>query len=314
MRSFPAAALVLLALPLAFAGCFTGRPACDPVESSFQLPRLPQLFLQNDGDGLGSEGRAWLSVALAELAPGEVPLQQPVRDGVRTSEETLLPLAGNRSLVVIGGPTASDADAVGLHARQQGESCEPPQLAQVGLRPFDGLRAAASPGQGVHVLTAGFWPNGTLFYTNVDALHSSSWPRAGWYAWSGGDPLAVYVYGEQPSERPAWWTDPQAGTPVAGTIPGLGYGVTIRGFNEALKGLSTATTTVAVVAPEDAYTREGNEAHRLYGDTLVFVIRVVDVVALPCPAMLAQACAPSGTPPLGPLPATDGSRSPTTLM
>lgn len=150
--------------------------------------------------------------------------------------------------------------------------------------------ASAQPGQGTHVYTAGFWENGTLFYTNIEAVDHSTWPRAGWYAWEGGEPLPVYVYDDDRSEQPAVWMDPQAGTPLAGTVPGVGYFTTIPGFNEALKGLSTSTVRVVRMSPEEAYTRPGNEEHPLYGHALVFYIKVIDVVDLPCPMGVGQVC------------------------
>lgn len=143
---------------------------------------------------------------------------------------------------------------------------------------------SAEPGQGVHAFTAGFLEDGTLFYTNIGAVDQADWPRVEWYAWGGGDALPVYVYDEDRAEQPAQWKDPQAGTPAEGTVPGLGYFTTIPGFNEALKGLSTNTVRVVRMAPEDGYTRPGNEEHPLYGSALVFYIKLVDVVDLPCPA------------------------------
>jgi hypothetical protein len=165
----------------------------------------------------------------------------------------------------------------------------------------------AQVGQGVRVLTAGFWENGTLFYTNMQDIHDSDVPRAGWYEWGGADPLNVYVYDQDRTERPAEWGPPTAqlasrpslGPPFddaaatgigtaagAEATAGVGYGTTIKGFNEALKGLSTTTSRVVWVAPEDAYTRAGNEDHVLYGDAVVFLIRVVEVVPAPCPGTL----------------------------
>lgn len=143
----------------------------------------------------------------------------------------------------------------------------------------------AQAGQGVHVMTAGFWENGTLFYTNIAEIDADpAWPKAGWYEWEGADPLPVYVYDEDRPEPSIVWGDPQRVTPAAGTVPGLGYFTTIPGFNEALKGLSTTTTRVVRLAPEEAYTRPGAENHVLYGDAIVFYIKVLDVVDLPCPS------------------------------
>jgi hypothetical protein len=154
--------------------------------------------------------------------------------------------------------------------------------------------AKAQAGAGAQVMTAGFWENGTLFYTNIQEVHESAWPRAGWYAWAGSDPLPVYVYDRARGEQPAWWSAGTGGTPLGpatGNATLWQYYTTIPGFNEALKGLSTNTARVVRLAPEEAYTRSGNERHPLYGDALVFYVKVVGVDPAPCPGgMLAAAC------------------------
>ncbi len=144
----------------------------------------------------------------------------------------------------------------------------------------------AQPGMGVQVLTAGFFPNGTLFYTNIEAFETDAadWPRIGWYAYENGDPLPVYVYNNNRDEKgPEWGVTPLAGTgaPVVENI-GWTYFTTIQGFNEALKGLSDNTTRVAYLDAEDAYTLPGYEDHPLYGEDLVFLIKIVEVNERPC--------------------------------
>jgi hypothetical protein len=130
---------------------------------------------------------------------------------------------------------------------------------------------AASPGHGVQVLTAGFWTNGTLFYTNMQRVHDDpQLRRAGWYEWEGADPLLVYVYNETRTEIPPRYN-------------ASGFVTTIPGFNAALKTIFVGTSFVAYLPPEAAYTRPGNEAHPLFGDPLVFYIEITDVVAVPCP-------------------------------
>lgn len=166
---------------------------------------------------------------------------------------------------------------------------------------------AAEPGQGVHVMTAGFLDNGTLFYTNIPEIDADThWPRPAWYSWEGDAPLPVYVYDQDRAEHPAYWKAPSVHTtPVTSQVPatgtpldaivqesgatldgttGLGYFTTIAGFNAALKGLPTTTTHVVRMSPQDGYTRPGNEEHPLYGEALTFLIKVLDVVTLPCPA------------------------------
>jgi hypothetical protein len=146
--------------------------------------------------------------------------------------------------------------------------------------------AVAQPGKGVHVHYAGFWLNGTLFGTDIASVDSSSWPRAGWYQFDGGEALPVYVYDKDRSERPAVWA-PQDAVPRDAPVPRqsgvFSYYTTIVGFNDALKGLSTSANRVVVVPPERAYTRPGNEKHVLYGDALVFFISIDEVVDVPCP-------------------------------
>lgn len=141
----------------------------------------------------------------------------------------------------------------------------------------------AAVGKGVHVHTAGFWENGTLFYTNLDWVNNSDWPRAGWYEYGGGDALPVYVYDESRGERPLLWN---ATLRPKADLTLWEYHTTIEGFNEALKGLSTNTARVVHIPPEEAYTVAGKEHHLLYGSSLVFYIQVDEVVDLPCPAPL----------------------------
>lgn len=94
----------------------------------------------------------------------------------------------------------------------------------------------------------------------------------------------MYVYDQAGSENPAYWT---ACAPVS-TAPftancAWNYFLTIEGFNEGLKGLSSTASRVVWMSPEKAYTREGAEEHPLYGDALIFYIEIVDVVDIPCP-------------------------------
>lgn len=149
------------------------------------------------------------------------------------------------------------------------------------------LGETARPGVGALVRTAGFWTNGTLFYTNIDRVHNDTGlARAGWYDYEGGDPLKVYVYNSTRAELPPRYNR-------------SGYGTTIPGFNNALKGMSVAGSKVAELRPEDAYTRPGNDKHRLYGDALVFYIEVDEVVAVNCklPAPFCEVPTPPATTP-----------------
>lgn len=140
----------------------------------------------------------------------------------------------------------------------------------------------AQPGTGVRLYTAGFWTNGTLFYTNLPYVDATWRPKAGWYDWEGDDPLRVYVYGSSRSERgPQWNLGASAPPPVNG-VSATNYYTTIEGFNEALKGLSTTTARIVHIPPEKAYTLPGLEKHPLYGDELVFYILLFNVKSQPC--------------------------------
>ncbi|HLE48239.1 MAG TPA: hypothetical protein VI818_08080, partial [Candidatus Thermoplasmatota archaeon] len=126
------------------------------------------------------------------------------------------------------------------------------------------------PGQGALVRTAGFWTNGTLFYTNIERVHTNThFPRGGWYEYTDDAPLKVYVYNSTRTELPKRYAE-------------AGYGTTIPGFNLALRTMETPTSRALRIEPAQAYTRPGNENHPLYGDALVFYIEVVDVTAVPC--------------------------------
>ena len=144
----------------------------------------------------------------------------------------------------------------------------------------------AQPGKGAHVWYAGFWENGTMLGTNLQDLDvGSGWPRAATYRHVPWEPLRLYVYGRDPSERPVAWTDPLAGEPEPGSPAdqgaGSGYATAIPGVNEALKGLPAGSRIVVRLAPEEAFTRPGFEGHPLYGDALVFLIEAEDVVDTP---------------------------------
>jgi hypothetical protein len=189
------------------------------------------------------------------------------------------------AIVDLGSP----AEPSGLTVTADGIDCVRFPAAE--WQPFAPARegALAEVGKGALVYTAGFYEDGTLFYTNMPEIHEGpyaqdlAWPRADWYSWSGESPLQVYVYDKDRNEMPPQWG---AGgdvpeTPFPNAVPSR-YFTTIRGFNEALKGLSTSTLTAVRIAPEDAYTRPGNEEHPLYGESLVFLIRVEAVADQPC--------------------------------
>ena len=272
MRVWVAAALVASFM----SGCIGfDEPRCDPeTEPVLRTPWVDGSYLRTDPAG------TWDTLVL-QSEPAEDPVVSVGPGGWSAAVERLsAPQEDNFSVVrVTPGLSKGVLDVAYAH-----DSCKGTQTGTISW-PLAEPRMgdAAEPGQGVHVYTAGFFENGTLFYTNIKAIDHDGWPRIDWYAWEGADPLPVYVYEEDRAEQPSVWKDPQAGTPIEGTVPGLGYYTTIPGFNEALKGLSTNTVRVVRLTPEEAYTRAGNEEHPLYGDALVFYIKVVDVMPLPCP-------------------------------
>lgn len=281
MRVWVAAALVAGAL----AGCVgLGPDPCAGDQPALRTPMVDGTYLRTD------PGQSWDTLLLQTGDQGHgAPLAANVT-----------PAGWSARIERIAPPDAPDFSVVHVTpGAGMGRLDLPYHLAACGgvaggtlswdlAAPVPGK--SASPGQGVHVYTAGFWENGTLFYTNIKAIDHADWPRAAWYSSEGSDPLPVYVYDRDRGEEPMVWQDPQAGTPVNGVIPGVGYFTTIPGFNDALKGLSTNTVRVVRLAPEQAYTHPGNEDNPLYGQALVFYIKVVDVVDAPCPPTTARLC------------------------
>ncbi len=122
---------------------------------------------------------------------------------------------------------------------------------------------AVGAGDHVQTITAGFWVNGTSFYTNIQALNDDPAFPAGYdRSEFGGDALPIYVYDRDRTEQPPTSKDHCRFT-------------TINGYNEMLKRQSDGGTSVTYMAPEDGYTRPGNEDHDLYGDPLIFINTIV---------------------------------------
>lgn len=280
-----AASLVSGCLGLGERGCGPGDPGLDGAPD-LRTPWVDGGYLRTDPSG------TWDTVLL-QTGEAEAPTARAGPAGWSVDVERISePSLDNFSLLRVSpGAGQGRLDVAYDHSA----ACGGGQRGTISWElaaPREGR--AAEPGEGVHAYTAGFLEDGTLFYTNIKAIDQDDWPRTDWYAWEGDDPLPVYVYDGDRSEQPAHWKDPQAGTPAEGTVPGLGYYTTIPGFNEALKGLSTNTVRVVRLAPEEAYTRPGNEEHKLYGQALVFYIKVDTVVPLPCPTDTAWACAVAG--------------------
>lgn len=285
---------VLLLLPLA--GCLGSLPVddCADVQSHVLSPGLERSWYLGESDP--SQPFDHLAVHWDLPEGTQLQASAQVED---VAAETVVTRGDTGALV--SHRVEPPGDAFRLHDRT-GLSWQACDLD----RDWLGIFAAPEPGDvaqvggGVHVLTAGFFENGTLFYTNMVSVDASPVPRGDGYAWSGSDPLAIFVYDGSTDERlPVW--NPTAGTPLAGD-PRVGeaplpeYGVTIAGFNEALKGLSTTTTRVVHVDAEDAYTRPGYEDHPLYGEPLVFMIKAVQVDPLPCHGVMDLCEAPIGLP------------------
>lgn len=138
-------------------------------------------------------------------------------------------------------------------------------------------REHARAGVGVAVRTAGFYQNGTVFYSNMKEVRDNAgipWHQLGPDAKSDAamEPLKVYVGGKRRTPPP----EPYNST---------GYSPVIEGFDERLRtgngGMRAGETLVVRIPREKAYTLPGNEAHVLYGFDLAFVIEVVSVDELP---------------------------------
>ncbi len=293
--------LPLLVALASLGGCLdigSGSGGCSsPTAIEFAIPRVEGAYLATDPD------EAWDTLVLQQnTTDGDHWINLTASDSP-VARTPITPAGQWPSLSLLRvEPNATVGDLeLSWWAQVKGNNCSSGKGGSMTwslMEPRDG--ASAAPGQGVHVYTAGFWENGTLFYTNIEAIHDDpEWPRAGWYEWENAEPLPVYVYDKHHSEQPAYWKSPSSQAPATGSPVdsmvqgalsdaeaeyGIGFFPTIPGFNEALKDLSVNTVRVARLTPEQAYTRPGNEAHPLYGDALVFYIKVVDVVDLPCPA------------------------------
>lgn len=285
--------LVLL-LSGMLAGCLTAGPWDDCVsQGSVMAPKLAGKYVET------APGTAWQTVLLVPADhAGLDTLSWSASPGWSATSEPLATPEFQR-VTIQPGQDAGNA-TWSFELRHDHGDCTEVQRGSIAWQLANPEASrAAQPGQGVHVMTAGFLDNGTLFYTNIPEIDTDErWPRVPWYAWEGDMPLPVYVYDQDRAEQPAYWKAPSAllpkGTPVdsqlhelgmeADWATGLGYYTTIPGFNAALKGLPATTTHVVRMAPGEGYTRPGNEEHPLYGEALVFLIKVLDVVDAPCPA------------------------------
>lgn len=293
-----------LLLVAALAGCLGDGLSEDCLwDPGVATPKLHGAYMQTD------PGQAWQTVVLAPPGNASSSLVFGLAAGASWNATTRPVSSQGAGLHVVSVTPGAGPGNVTLDftertsvGRCQGRNHGLVMWDLAPPKPGD----AAMPGQGVHVMTAGFFENGTLFYTNIAELDTDPrWPRISWYAWEGDLPLPVYVYDASRDEQPVVWKAPSStlapitaqapdtGTPADEAVDalpqdadeetGAGYFTTIPGFNDALQGLSTTTARVVRLEPEQAYTRPGNEEHPLYGHAIVFYIKVLDVVDAPCP-------------------------------
>lgn len=142
---------------------------------------------------------------------------------------------------------------------------------KVNVRPLadEPLRA----GIGAQVYYVLWYQNGTLASTNDPALRDRDDLGAAVLDApdeNGTEPLRVYVGG-------------QRGVPPPEPYNGTGYSPVIEGFDARLRdagdgrGMVAGETLAVRIPAAEAYTRDGNEEHPLYGEDLNFLIRVVTV-------------------------------------
>lgn len=281
---------LLLASTLLFAGCLEAiiegddGPACAPLGQtliSFPIETPTASYPDQAWDMLYLVGNASIPTAYAFHAPADWAAEIHAFFGDDQNDSHLLHVRaepGNRS-------PAGGAMLLEWRERPADPRCSGAQgYANSGISsPVVGDRVQV--GHGALVMTAGFLPNGTLFYTNMQEMNAlSEWPAISWYTWEGSDPLPVYVYDQDRSERPQEW-NATVPTPQGETVA-WSYFTTIKGFNEALKGLSVNTPRVVYINATDAYTQPGREDHVLYGHDLVFYIQVLEAVQEPwCPEL-----------------------------
>ncbi len=303
MRPIPVVlAIALAATPALLAGC-TGEP-----ESSLRLaPFVPfvhaeagratqfMVHVKNEG-GFREEAR---------LGADDLPANWSVSDDANGT----LRVDGQSTAVVVFTVTPDANATFGTRFLR---------LAVGGARAIVAVEVAdlgpvaARAGVGARVRTVGALLNGTVFYTNLKSVRDD--PRftndmnESARADEEMEPFKAFLGGTRGATPP----EPYASA---------GYRPTIAGFDARLRtgngGMRANETLVVRVAPEDAYSREGDEGHRLFGQTLVFTITIVAVDELEaacvdervprpptgCPTALSgdAAAAPVGRGPTGPL-------------
>lgn len=296
MRLAGVAVVVLLSGCLAFAA---DPELCDFPSVSLLAPSGSDMGPVPHAPGEAAPALYWLTSALDTNATYAVrawtdndsETVTPAPEGLAATEHAMGPREMRfGALAVDAADGAEDVRVAATLVDAPGLACAPSGREEgYGLAPMAEEPPRGAVGKGVLVRTAGFWLNGTSFYTNHAGVHErADIPKGYLGEYTDDTPLKVYVYD-------------QAGTEMPRRYQEAGYAVTIRGFNEALKGIPQGGARVAQLAPEDAYTIEGREEHPLYGEALVFWIEAVEVVDLPCIAPQPVCDAPS-LPPVPPVP------------
>lgn len=255
------ALLLLLALPLVLPGCLSAVGAGVTVVPFLDLQAAPPGGLTEFALALRADRAARVDLEAVDAPDGwEVTLE-------RASAEA----HPEGTTVVVAVTPAADA-AYGLHyvrlkigPRETFLAVEVQDVGDVPLR----------PGLGALVRTVGYWDNGTVFYTNMKEVRDNAGLRSvnlGEEEPTEADyePLKVYVGGRRGEAPPEPYN-------ASGYVP------VIEGFDARLRGMREGETLVARLAPEQAYTRPGNEEHVLYGDALNFVVQVTRVDDLGAP-------------------------------
>ena len=281
--------LPLLVLPaLLLLGCLGAEPA--PGGGPAPCPAADVAVLHAEPDASGAIPRvaerpvevlywarnaaaseATLRVRVEPPGPGGVdPAKGPEESGPEGVAHAPLPAEG----LAFGAYRVSapaEAASVALVAEASAGGCAPASTSiPLALAPPAEADATGRIGVGVLVRTAGFWVNGTTFYTNDARVHEDpAIPKGYLGEYAGDDPLPVYVYADGERTMPKRYYD-------------AGYYTTIAGFNQALRDVAVGAPRAAYLTPEEGYTRLGNERHPLHGDALVFWITALEIVDLPC--------------------------------
>lgn len=267
-------------------GCLSGEPApgvedaaCAPLalsvlhaasDAAGALPRvsgepMQLLYWLRDPANLSTSARVRVEPASGGgMAPSEGP-EESGAEGVAHALSAEGPAFGAYRV-----EAAPEASTLGVVAERTGaEACVAASVPLSLGAPAE-ADATGRIGVGVLVRTAGFWVNGTTFYTNDARVHEDpAIPKGYLGSYTDDTPLPVYVYADGERTMPKRYYD-------------AGYYTTIAGFNKALREIAVGAPVAAYLTPEEGYTRLGNDAHPLYGDPLVFWITAAEVVDLPC--------------------------------